>query len=279
MFVGCTLPASAVVTTLYTAFRAIRPPGYLFSGEAHDFIEIVCVLDGTAEITANDRILTLSAGQAILHPPLEFHRIGNQTKEPLDVLILSFAAKEVEPTSTVISLSDELLERLLVLNDMIRDTFTFGADDISVHTILENKQEQAKRIKNRLQSILLEFLRTTPLAPSINRSKKAQDYATVLQVLKENLASQLSTERLSKLCRMSPSTLKKTVHDYSGMGVMTLFHEIKLQAACNFLREGASIQEVSCRLGFDNPNYFCTFFKRKFGMPPTQWKLSHLPKH
>lgn len=275
MFVGCALPVSPIVTTLYTYFERTYPCGFYFAGEAHDFVEIVCVLEGCAEITANGKILSLHAGQAILHPPLEFHRISNPHRTPLRVLIFSFAAREVEVESTVISLYDDLRARLNELHVMIKDTFLFDADGISVREIYPEKTEQAKRIKNRLQSILLEFLRTEPLAPTVNRSKKAQDYATILQVFKDNLQTPLSTEQIARLCRMSPSMLKKTVRDCSGMGVITLFHEIKLQAACNLLREGFSIQETSSRLGFDNPNYFCTVFKRKFGVPPTRWRLSH----
>lgn len=277
MFIGCSLPVSPIVTTLYTYFERTYPPDFYFSGEAHDFIEILCVLDGCAQVTANGRILSLHAGEAILHPPLEFHRISNPQRTPLRVLTLSFAAREVEPCSTVISLYDDLYKRLQELQEMVKDTFLFAEDGISVKEIRPGKQEQAKRVKNRLQSVLLEFLRTEPLSPAVNRSKKAQDYATILQVFKDNLQTHLSTEQIARLCRMSPSTLKKTVRDCSGMGVITLLHEIKMQAACNFLREGLSIQEISTRLGFDNPNYFCTFFKRKFGVPPTKWRLSHSP--
>ncbi len=273
MYIGCTLPSPPAITTLYTAFQAERPADFYFSGEAHDFAEIVYITKGRAEITANERVFYLEQGQLVLHPPLEFHRIRNAQDEPLGIMVFSFSTNEPECPSLVLTPNSAFVQRMQTLLSLIDETFCF--ENVHVISVLPNMEMQAKYIQNELQSIFLNILSSTPATPSIQTSKKAKDYALILQTFKQNLSHSGSTDDFAKLCKMSPSTLKKIVHEYSGMGVMALFHKIKLQLACNLLRENKSVQEVSIQLGFENPNYFCTFFKRKFGISPTKWRQNY----
>ena len=46
---------------------AIRPKSYLFSGEIHDFWEIVFVKEGYAIATGDERIYELYPGQLLFH--------------------------------------------------------------------------------------------------------------------------------------------------------------------------------------------------------------------
>ena len=45
------------ITTLYTSFSHSYPPGYSFKGEAHNFYEILIVMDGTIGVLAGNDII------------------------------------------------------------------------------------------------------------------------------------------------------------------------------------------------------------------------------
>ena len=78
------------ITSFCSAHMGIRPIGYFYNGESHDFWEAVFILKGKAGITAGETVYTLTEGQMIFHPPGEFHRLWNDGDEFLRIAIVSF---------------------------------------------------------------------------------------------------------------------------------------------------------------------------------------------
>mgnify|MGYP003304831329 CR=1 FL=1 len=91
VYKGCTVERCIEVTSLYTAFEAEFDSNYFFSGEAHDFWELVFAKKGSVGIVSDDRTYKLSSGQLILHPPMEYHRIWSEDNDEATVIIFSFA--------------------------------------------------------------------------------------------------------------------------------------------------------------------------------------------
>ncbi|MBR2043868.1 MAG: AraC family transcriptional regulator [Clostridia bacterium] len=53
---------------------------------------------------------------------------------------------------------------------------------------------------------------------------------------------------------------------------MEYFNNIKIRKAIEHLKEGFSVKETAIALGFSDPNYFSTVFKRITGNPPSFYK-------
>ena len=92
MYIPVVLPQQLSITHVVTAFDEVRPKGYFFSGEMHDFWEMAYVMEGAITVTADDRVYTLSRGQMIFHQPMEFHSLRCAGGKPARVLVISFAA-------------------------------------------------------------------------------------------------------------------------------------------------------------------------------------------
>ena len=80
------------IKNLCTAFTTYIGEHYHFVGERHDFWELVIVIDGEVGVTAGERTSVLRKGEAILHYPMEFHRVWYAGNIPAEILIFSFAA-------------------------------------------------------------------------------------------------------------------------------------------------------------------------------------------
>ena len=80
------------VKSVITAFNAERQKGYYFSGEMHNFWELVFVVSGRVMATADEKVLTLEAGQLLFHKPMEFHRIWSADDSMPRLAIISFEA-------------------------------------------------------------------------------------------------------------------------------------------------------------------------------------------
>ena len=123
----------------------------------------------------------------------------------------------------------------------------------------------SRDIEEEKNEVIMEKTRTEVL---IEKSKI--NYNAVIKVLDENIDKRLSVSQIAKLCNMSAISLQKTFSRFANMGVMEYFNRIKIKAAKKFFEEGLSVKEVAMSLGFEDPNYFSTVFKRITGNSPNK---------
>ena len=80
------------MTSIFEFYEETFVDDYYFSGQSHDFWEFVCVIDGILGVTAGNDVFILKRGQAILHKPMEFHRLWSEKEDHvLNIIVLSFA--------------------------------------------------------------------------------------------------------------------------------------------------------------------------------------------
>jgi AraC family transcriptional activator of pobA len=63
--------------------------------------------------------------------------------------------------------------------------------------------------------------------------------------------------------------------EHSGKSALQLVHERVLREACRRLTYlVAPVSNLAFELGFDDPAYFCRFFKRRTGLSPREYRRS-----
>ena len=77
------------VSEIYTVHYFEYSGSYAFSGEAHDFWEILYVDRGELSVTAGERSVELRQGGLIFHAPGEFHALAARGVAP-DLIVVSF---------------------------------------------------------------------------------------------------------------------------------------------------------------------------------------------
>lgn len=267
---GCTeMEHTFRIKTLYTAFDEWIESGYFFVGERHNFWELVVAAEGQVGITAGEDAWVLEAGQAVLHPPMEFHRIW-YPGSPGRIIVFSFGAEGMPPEAAGSYRASELQKPQWLLEELRR---CFLLEGISV-TGLRKEEIDAQLLLKRWEVFLLELMRQKASLHREVKSRTAKNYATIVRVLENNVHRSLSVEEIAELCSMSPVSVKQTFSRYSGMGIMNYYNRLKIQTALPMLQSGTSVQETASVLGFSSQNYFCTVFRRIMGMSPTQYKKS-----
>ena len=268
---GCIVPDRPRITKLYTAFEDHYDSDFYFGGEVHDFWELVVVTGGIVGVTADHEVYTLRQGQALLHPPMEFHRIWAAEGTSPTVIIFSFAAQDLEPGARgVRSLSPQNTVRVYHILELIRSGY-----EISGISVAEPRQESpvdARKAVCLLEYLLMSVTGEPGSVDAQDASPSAQQYRRIMAVLAEHLTEPLTLAQLAELCHMSPTALKRTFSRYAGIGVMHYFMDLKIRHAMVLLRRGERISAVSEALGFDNQNYFSTVFRRVVGMSPSQFR-------
>lgn len=254
------IPRCPDVTSFHFSLDRIFGEEYEFAGEKHPFWELVYVLGGSVGITAGEKIYILGAGQCLLHPPNEFHRIRSERGTEPHVLNLSFHSDSMPDYQGRIFTPDaEQREELLEISMEIRS----GLHNSDAAKLAEERV--------RFEYWLLRALRSVDEGGA-TESSGALRYGEIISVMRAHLGEALSAEEIAKLCSMSLSNLKKVFTRYAGMGVARYFTEMKMQRAAELLRTGKRVGEVAAELGYSDQNYFSTVFRRIMGTPPGQYR-------
>lgn len=73
--------------------------------------------------------------------------------------------------------------------------------------------------------------------------------------------------------RTSKSTLYKKLRSLTGLNTSAFIRNIRLKAACQIMdkKKKMQISELAYAVGFNDPKYFSTSFKKEFGLLPTEY--------
>lgn len=260
------------ITDLCTVGEAVRSPGYAFAGEMHDFAECLFVLDGKCDAIAGEKVYKLEKGQMIFHPPMEFHRLINDSSFPVHILIISFTASPCPLNEhRIFTFHDS--ERIRTLVERLRSVMvTKGllvcdlADGSNVYEL----QSAISRIENYLISL---FEHGGEIYVSSD-DKPSELYSKAVRIMENNLNNRLSAEELASLCGMSVSSIQKLFLKYAGMGMIKYYNNLRMQRARQLLEDGKSVKETALSLSYEDQNYFSIAYKRHFGISPSkQFKI------
>lgn len=73
---------------------------------------------------------------------------------------------------------------------------------------------------------------------------------------------------------LSKSTFYRKIKSLTGLSISTFIRNIRLKAACRLMEEKKNmrISEVAYAVGFNDPKYFSSCFKKEFGVQPSEYQ-------
>ena len=257
------------VNALVSVLDALRPKGFYFPGESHDFWEGVFVYEGEVTATADERVYQLGPGKLLLHKPMEFHRI--------------WAAKDCAPRLINISFQakGQIMQRLenscFELNEEQQQQFWKVAEVFAQAVRIKETQDvEAYQVAATLTAAMLEvfLIRLSEHTEYTQRAQSANEerYSKIVQVMQANCHKNLSLAELAELCQMSISNMKRIFGLYSDVGIAKYFLAMKMRRAMELMDRGMHASRVAEELQYPEPSYFYTVFKRETGMTPAQYR-------
>lgn len=255
----------------FTAFDNIYPKNYYFPGEMHDFWEMVYVKGGSVTATGDANIYNLKKGNLIFHKPMEFHRIWSANGETIRFAVISFKAGGRGMNSfknSCFALNEEEQTCL----DNVFNAF-FELNKLSEKSGFKSTEY---RIASSKAAALLEgFLVELLGKEALDFEPRTQDeinYHKAVEFMTEHCDENLSVNDIADELLMSISNLKRIFTKYSDIGVAKYFLKLKIRKAKQLLDEGNSAVQTAEALGFNEPSYFHTTFKRETGMTPKEYQ-------
>ncbi len=269
----CKISKQIQLDAIVTFHDTIYKSDFYYEGELHNFWEIVCIIGGKAEIVAGNNIFLLQGGQAVVHPPMEFHNLRPEGGAPAEALIVTFYADCMpDLPKRIFQIAPETAEQLQVLCRRAKTIFTFEYSPGQLTSVIGGKEPEASMFLTELELSIHRLINDGADISLPSRTQSAKRFQTILSVMEQNLDKKLSIRELASLCNMGEASLRSIFHKYTGKGVISYFNLMKIKRAISYLQEGKSVKETALLLGFFDQNYFSTVFKRITGVPPGKFK-------
>ena len=96
----------------------------------------------------------------------------------------------------------------------------------------------------------------------------------IMDILNEKIAdSELSVGDICSELGMSRTSVYNKIRSITGQSVVDLIRIVRLNKAKELLATGQhNISEVAYMVGFSDPKYFSTCFKKQFGVSPSNFR-------
>ena len=271
------LNVEGIVTVHYFEFGK----NYFFSGESHDFWELVYIDKGEAEVLADDVWSAVPEGNMVFHRPMQFHNLCANGIDAPNVAIVTFVCTSDEMQffdNKQIKATDQEKELLAKIISLALKAFSTPLDDIFTNSL----EKTGDKMSEQLLGIYLEELlasvyvrcagQNKPNPPGLKTGSTA---AQVVDYMASHINQALSVGEIAAGLMMSESQLKQIFKKETGFGVMTYFRNMKINHAKLLLRrEEKNVTEIAQELGYDSIHHFSKQFKNMTGMSPREYVRS-----
>ena len=245
------------------------PENFNFSGEKHDFWEIVYVLDGKLEVTEDEKVYIMSERDILFHAPNEFHRVRSAENTTPRVINVSFRADGVLPQhleNGVIHLSSVLHSEYMEIVEMLKRCESQRAN---------NEATDFFEASCRMSAFLLRLIREGYAKDNFSTSAGAKAYSFLVEMMHRETCSNLSLEEFAKKCFVSVSYIKKLFNHYIGISPKRYYIGLRVAEAQRLLLTDIPISEIAEKMNFSSASYFTLFFKEQTGYTPIQYRRVH----
>ena len=271
----------------YSAFRFEWDEHFIFAGESHDLWEAVYVKSGAVEVTEDENVYTLGAGNIIYHAPMDFHRIKSAQGSSPVVLVISFSHTGELPPSLkngVFSLEpslrgeyEQICKMALEFRGDIRkednEPCAVDADSVAQDAIEDDRAFLGQELADRLSLFLIK-LSSRSSRGGISMAKSAVEYRKIVSFMSGHIAESLTLSEIAEKNNVSISYVKLLFATYAGISPKVYFNQLRLCRATELLSEGMSITKVADIMNFSSPAYFSAFYKKLSGGSPSERQRS-----
>ena len=257
---------------------------FCYEGESHNFWEMVYVDAGQVIIHANNNELHLKQGEVIFHKPNEFHTLAADKKTVANVFVISFVCSSKSMNffkNKTMTVPLKLKAYISTIIEEYYQTFnTMASEDIKLE-LKENPSIGGQQmIRTQLEQFLIMLVRSEQNNENLRvfptkESMENHLVSRVIQIIEENTYNKITVGQICNKLNYSRTYLSEIFKTTSGYTILEYITMNKIREAKKLIREERyNFTQISDLLGFDNPHYFSTVFRKISNMSPTDYKNS-----
>lgn len=289
-YISTKLKKEITITEIITIHYFEYMKNITFSGESHDFWELLYVDKGCVCVQAGDNQYQLCSGDIIFHQPNEFHAFKAQGKIAPNLVAISFltaspAINFYRNRSFTLTLEERtIISKIIhearhafstplhvpsVEQVLPSDNAPFGSEQL-IQLYLELFLILAKRNHTTSNSANL-IHHPTPMELSIH-SKRVE---SIIEYMNLHIREKLTIQDICEEFSISRSCLHSLFYKEKHCGAMDYFNHLKLNYAKEMMRHSTmNLTEIAHSLSYSSLQYFSKQFKKSTGMSPLEYSSS-----
>ena len=248
----------------------------------HEQLEVIYVTDGKVICECDFIRYECSEGDIVIINPCETH-IVEYLDRPSHYLCLMVDPKlynghgDISGEKYIQPMSD----RKVRFNSVIKDNpkaKRILAELFDEYKTSDTAYEMA--VKGHLFRFLAELFRSeVDLKNSKHPQKPSASISPALKYISEHFAEDIDIDKLSGICCMNRSYFCRRFKQVTGRTPITYVNEYRLTKARALLAsQDSSVSEIADECGFSDSNYFSRLFTKCYGISPTKFRQSNLPR-
>jgi len=206
------------------------------------------------------------AGSCLIYRPKEYQRYKYFLKEHADIFWVHFNG----------SATNLLLQNNTLLNARVVESLPAKRTE-SLFKMMISNLKSIDEYSNQLNSLHInELLLTIARAKNreIVKNEISSEYLKAVKYVDDHLSKKLTLLDIATYANVSTKTLTRYFEKYQNMSPMKYVNFSRIEKAKILLQSNNSIGQIAAALGFEDPLYFSTVFRRYVGLSPEKYRKS-----
>ncbi|GAB1359294.1 AraC family transcriptional regulator [Porphyromonadaceae bacterium] len=233
------------------------------------FMLIYCV-DGKGWIQTRGKEQVVEKNQFLILPSRQPYSFGANNKDPWTIYFIHFQGMQAEAyyqrargVHNITPTDDSRIqERLRLFEEMYRSYSMAYSPEYMIYSSIA------------LSMFLASFVFLEQFRHLQSSSQKEIPFVSrVIHYMQEHLESNLTLNELASHFRYSSSHFSMLFQNETGVSPMHYFTRLKIQKACQYIElTNLKLNEISVKLGYEEPAYFSRIFSRSIGVSPSEYR-------
>ncbi len=202
----------------------------------------------------------------VLYKPFEYQRYKYFLKDNADIYWVHFSGS----TAAMVLQSNGLLNQRVF---KVGDSPIFS--ELFTHLIYNLKNQDDFSVKlnvSYLNALFSEIARTQ--AKNNSEEKTPDELLRAIRYIDDHLSEKITLADIAKNSNISTKTLTRYFEKHQKMSPIKYVNYTRIEKAKTLLQSNNSISQIASVLGFDDPLYFSTVFRRFVGLSPEKYRKS-----
>lgn len=230
----------------------------LWENHCHAGFEMIAVLTGDIRITLESREYRLTAGDAIIIPPLCYHTISANKKSPYRRLTADFGGDAIPAPISAPFYS--------------KPPFPFRTSGGILEELAELFFKAERELYSPLAMALMVELLYAAYSAEDSESQLFDDplVSGAVEYIDSHLCEELSLSAVAERLSTSKSLLCHRFKEKMKISPKQYIIKKRLALAAKLIREGASPTEAALFVGYDNYSNFYRMYKKHLNILPSE---------
>ena len=235
---------------------------------SQEYVLLYCV-GGEGFITLDRKEFNLTLNHYVILPPCKPYHYRSSQRNPWSIYWVHFTGTGSKILYDRYCGQSHLRARAVPYDEQRLVSFTQAMD-----TLESSFDEMSLEVANvSLLHFLITLIYQSNAASFLTNGDLIKDS---IAFLRANLQSTFSISQLAAQHHLSVSRYSELFKQRTGYSPMKYFNHLKVQKSCQYLYfTNLSIQEISMKVGFDDPYYFSRLFKKQIGLAPSQYRARY----